>query len=72
MDNATHHPKTRLRNLARRHGMRLLFLPTYSPDLNPIEKDWANMKKAIIEILKLPEIDTLEQAVYWHFAIEGT
>jgi transposase len=41
MDNATHHPKKKLFNLARRHGMRLLFLPPYSPDLNPIEKDWA-------------------------------
>ena len=37
MYNATHHPKKRLARLVRRHGMRLLFLPTYSPDLNPIE-----------------------------------
>lgn len=62
MDNASHHPKTRLKNLAKRHGMRLLFLPTYSPDLNPIEKDWANMKKHIID----QEIDVqyLERAIY--------
>ena len=62
MDNASHHPKTRLYNLAKRHGMRLLFLPTYSPDLNPIEKDWANMKKHIVD----QEIDMqdLEKAVY--------
>ncbi|MGE6326293.1 transposase, partial [Psychrobacter sp. NPDC078370] len=26
------------------HGHRLLFLPPYSPDLNPIEKKWAQVK----------------------------
>ncbi|MCL1919422.1 MAG: transposase [Peptococcaceae bacterium] len=65
MDNATHHPKKKLRNLARRHGMRLLFLPTYSPDLNPIEKDWANMKDALIDIL--PYFEKIEDGIYWHF-----
>ena len=40
MDNATHHPKKKLFSLARRHGVKLLFLSTHSPDLNPLEKDW--------------------------------
>ena len=65
MDNATHHPKKKLFNLARRHGVKLLFLPTYSPDLNPLEKDWANMKKALVDIL--PNMETLEDGVYWYF-----
>jgi len=62
LDNASHHPKTRLYNLARRHGMKLLFLPTYSPDFNMIEKDWANMKKHLINI----EVDIrdLEETIY--------
>ena len=62
MDNASHHPKKRLSDLARRHGMKLEFLPTYSPDFNPIEKDWANMKKHIIT----HEIDmhNLEEDIY--------
>lgn len=71
MDNATHHPKAKLRAIARRHGMKLLFLPTYSPDFNPLEKDWANMKKALIEIMKLPWIETLIDGIYWYFGIEG-
>ncbi|MDO4585487.1 MAG: transposase [Planctomycetia bacterium] len=38
MDNASFHPKRKLQNLVRRHGLRLLFLPPYLPDFNPIEK----------------------------------
>jgi transposase len=45
MDNARFHPKLKLRELADKAGVKLLFLPTYSPDLNPIEVSWANMKR---------------------------
>ncbi|WP_420480450.1 transposase [Psychrobacter urativorans] len=37
MDNASFHK--RVNRLLNRHGHRLLFLPPYSPDLNPIEKN---------------------------------
>ena len=30
--------------LLNRHGHRILWLPPYSPDLNPIEKKWAQAK----------------------------
>jgi transposase len=62
MDNARFHPKKKLRNLAHRHGIKLLFLPPYSPDYNQIEKVWANMKRALPDILN--EGKTLEQAIY--------
>jgi transposase len=45
MDNATFHRKKALHQIARRYGVNLLFLPAYSPDFNPIEKFWANLKK---------------------------
>lgn len=32
LDNASFHRPERLKNLARRHGVRILFLPAYSPD----------------------------------------
>ena len=44
MDNATFHRKTVLREMAEAKGCHVLFLPKYSPDLNPIEHEWANLK----------------------------
>jgi putative transposase len=44
MDNATFHKSKRTREIIRRSGALLLFLPPYSPDLNPIENDFANIK----------------------------
>ena len=42
MDNASFHK--RVKRPLNRHGNRLLFLPPYNPDLNPIEKKWAQAK----------------------------
>jgi transposase len=47
--------------------MRLLFLPAYSPDYNPIEKSWANMKRALIDII--PTCEDAPAAVYQYFGI---
>jgi putative transposase len=44
IDNASHHPKERIFDIANEYGLRVIFLPKYSPDLNPIEKFWANVK----------------------------
>ena len=45
MDNAQFHRKEELRKIASRHHVLILFLPPYSPDYNPIEKMWANLKR---------------------------
>ena len=63
--NASFQPKPKLQNLARRHGLRLLFLPPYSPDFNPIEKTWANMKRALADLL--PQVKNLEKALLTWF-----
>jgi transposase len=44
IDNATHHPKDAIYDIADEYGFTVIFLPKYSPDLNPIEKFWANIK----------------------------
>jgi transposase len=47
MDNASFHKSQRTKALIESAGCKLIFLPPYSPDLNPIEKFWANMKRWI-------------------------
>lgn len=47
MDNAAFHKSQKTRELLESVGCRLIFLPPYSPDYNPIEKFWANMKRWI-------------------------
>ena len=45
MDNASFHRKSILREIAAEFEVYVLFLPSYSPDFNPIETSWANMKQ---------------------------
>jgi transposase len=47
MDNAPFHNSRKIRELIEQAGCKLLFLPTYSPDLNPIEHWWHKIKTAI-------------------------
>jgi len=44
MDNLTSHKGPRVRELIEGRGCELLFLPPYSPDLNPIEEAFAKLK----------------------------
>lgn len=51
MDNATFHRKAILISIAEKHGHRILFLPPYSPELNPIENFWAWLKAKLRKVL---------------------
>ena len=44
MDNLSSHKRLRVRELIEASGARLVFLPPYSPELNPIERLWAFLK----------------------------
>ena len=51
MDNATFHKSEETRLLIEKAGCKLLFLPQYSPDLNPIEKYWAFFKAKVRSLI---------------------
>ena len=44
MDNLSAHKGGRVRELVEERGCEVLFLPPYSPDLNPIEEAFAKLK----------------------------
>jgi transposase len=44
MDNASFHKGEEMQRIIRDSGHILLYLPPYSPDLNPIEHKWAQAK----------------------------
>lgn len=45
MDNAAFHKTVQTRQIIENSQHTLIFLPPYSPDFNPIEQDFANIKK---------------------------
>lgn len=45
MDNAAFHKTKLTKELIESVGCRVLYQPAYSPDLNPIEKQWAVLKR---------------------------
>jgi len=49
LDNASFHKSKTTLEIVAQAGCEVLFLPPYSPDLNPIEKFWANFKKRVKE-----------------------
>ena len=47
MDNLTAHKGERVRELIEERGCELLYLPPYSPDLNPIEEAFSKVKRIL-------------------------
>jgi len=47
MDNASWHKTKKVKDFMKDNGIKYIFQPPYSPDLNPIEHYWANMKRKI-------------------------
>jgi transposase len=47
MDNLGAHKVNGVEDLIRARGAQVLYLPPYSPDLNPIEKAWSKIKQLL-------------------------
>jgi transposase len=62
MDNLSAHKAPAVREWIEMAGAELLYLPPYSPDLNPIEKAWAKLKQ-LLRAAKARSKDTLDQAI---------
>lgn len=62
MDNMRSHHVKAVREILEANGMKVLYLPPYSPDLNPIEKMWSKMK-AILRKWKIRSLDHLPDAI---------
>jgi len=50
MDNLGSHKSKAVRQIIRSAGAKLLFLPKYSPDLNPIEQVFAKLKHLLRKV----------------------
>ena len=61
MDNASFHHSERIRRLCSDAGVKLVYLPPYSPDLNPIEEFFAELKTFIKRNWVMYEGDTSQE-----------
>jgi len=62
MDNLSSHKVKGIEAAIESVGAYVLFLPAYSPDLNPIEQMWSKVK-AYLRKVKARTIDTLLEAL---------
>ena len=68
LDNSSVHTSKLVLDTLNEHGIKYLFLPPYSPDLNPIELLWSLMK-SILRKLKARTHDKLDDAII--FALDS-
>ena len=61
LDNLGAHKVAGVRELVEARGARLVYLPPYSPDLNPIEQAWSKIKQQL-RSAKARVLEVLEQA----------
>ena len=62
MDNMKSHHARAVKNLLDSSGVRYIYLPPYSPDLNPIKKLWSKVK-AFLRKFKARTLDALPNTI---------
>jgi hypothetical protein len=63
MDNASIHKRKEIREAIEKAGCYLVYLPPYSPDLNPIEHFWSWLKRKIRSLKQ--KFDSLDDAIFY-------
>ncbi len=71
LDDVGAHKPENVRRLIESRGARLLFLPPYSPDLNPIELCWSKLK-ALLKEFGARTRDALDEAIRRAMDLIGT
>ena len=61
LDNAGYNKSYQVQDLAEELGIRIMYLPPYSPNLNPIERLWKFMKKKVMANTYYPDVKTFQQ-----------
>ena len=67
MDNAKFHSPKILIHLVEKAECKLIFLPPYSPEFNPIEKFWAWLKRYLRNVL--PSVSSFDFALFNAFQL---
>lgn len=62
MDNLSAHKVAGVQQLIAATGARLLYLPPYSPDFNPIEQAWSKIKQ-LLRAAKARTLEALQSAI---------
>lgn len=62
LDNFRSHHANKTREFAEQNRMKLVYLPPYSPDLNPIEYIWKSIRR-IISRTFVQDLDHLKQVI---------
>jgi transposase len=64
MDNLSAHKGERVRELIEERGCKLIYLPSYSPDLNPIEEAFSKIK-GLVRKAQARTKEALVEAIGW-------
>ena len=67
LDGAAYNRSWKVRSLAKKLNIRILYLPPYSPNLNPIERLWKFMKKKVTANRYFEEYDDFKKSLMEFF-----
>lgn len=63
LDNASYNRSKKVKELAKDLGIKLIYLPPYSPHLNPIERLWKFLKKKVMANRSFEDLKSFKQEI---------